>query len=264
MGLRQIRRRLTPKWLRTDTRRRWRNIVFRRLGIERCHTPPILTRRPDMLVRSWLPFVVAHELLHKPDLTFMQIGAFDGMGDDDLRELVIAHRLRGILVEPQPVAFARLRHTYRDQPQVTLLQAAIAESEGPRELYCRRGKASMAASFHRNHLRRHGISADEIIPQRVVCYTFESALRAAGMEHVDLLQIDAEGYDWPIIRSIDFERHRPTIVRFEYRPMPARDANSCLELLAKHGYAFLVEPRDIIAHKARDVVEARALRRLSA
>jgi len=249
MTVREFRRRLTPRWLRTDARRQWRNVVLRRFGIQRCYTPPLLVRRPDVLVRSWLPFVVAHEALRNPQLTFLQIGAFDGAGDDDLHELVVRHRLRGLLVEPQPAAFTRLRQTYRDQPQVTLLQAAIAEREGTRDLYCRRGDASMAASFDREHLRKHGISDAEIVARPVVCHTIESALRTAGLERVDLIQIDAEGYDWPIIRSIDFTTLRPAILRFEYRHMRPADADACLELLAGHGYRFLLEPHDIIAHR---------------
>src|SRR5262245_8462683 len=147
MSLRDLRHRLTPAWLSTDARRRWRDVVYRRLGIQRCHTPPLLTRRPELAVRSWLPFVVAHELLRDRSFVLLQIGAFDGVGDDDLRELVATHQLRGLLVEPQPSVFGRLRQTYRDQPQVTLLQAAIAEREGTREFYCRRDAPTMAASF---------------------------------------------------------------------------------------------------------------------
>jgi FkbM family methyltransferase len=248
MSLRSLRRRLTPDWLRSDARRRWRDIVFRRLGIQRCYTPPLVTRRPELVVRSCLPYVVAHELLRTGQLTFMQIGAFDGVGDDDLRSLVVAHKLRGVLVEPQPAAFARLAQTYRDQPQVTLLQAAIADREGSRELYCRRGEASMVASFDRRHLLRHGIRESEIVTEQVACHTVESALRAAGMSGVDLLQIDAEGYDWPIIRSMDFSQIRPRIIRFEYRHMTARDADECLSLLASHGYQFVIETGDTIAH----------------
>jgi FkbM family methyltransferase len=265
MGLRELRRRLTPHWLRSDTRRHWRNLVFRQLGIERCYTPPIVTRCPQLLVQSWLPYVVAHELVNKRELTFLQIGAFDGEANDDLHELVVRYRLRGVLVEPQPAAFARLRQTYRDQPQVTLLQAAIADSEGIRDFYCMRGRASMAASFDAGHLRRHGIPSDEIVRQPVVCHTVESALRAAGLESVDLIQIDAEGYDWPIIRSIDFAVVRPAIVRFEYRHMSPPDADACLELLARLGYRFLLEPRDIIAHH-KDIMGAtrRADRRIPA
>lgn len=248
-SLRALRHRLTPNWLRTDARRQRRNIVFRWLGIQRCYTPPIVTREPGLAVRSCLLFVVAHELLTNRRLTFLQIGAFDGVGDDDLRALVLAHKLRGVLVEPQPSAFARLQQTYRGQPNVTLLQAAIAEQEGTRDLYCRRGEASMAASFDRDHLRRHGIPDAEIVTQQVACHTVTSALRAAGLSRVDLIQIDAEGYDWPIIRSIDFQSLRPRILRFEYRHMPTRDADACLDFLAAHGFRFIMEARDIIAHQ---------------
>jgi FkbM family methyltransferase len=191
--------------------------------------------------------VVAQELLKNRQLTFLQIGAFDGDGDDDLRQLIVQHHLRGVLVEPQPAAFARLRHTYHDQPQVVLLQSAIAEEQGTRALYCRRGQASMAASFDREHLKRHGIPDGEIVTQNVTCHTVASALAAAQLDGVDLIQIDAEGYDWPIIRSIEFSVLRPAILRFEYRNMRSRDADECLGFLASHGYRFLVEPRDIIA-----------------
>ncbi len=94
----------------------------------------------------------------------------------------------------------------------------------------------MAASFDRDHLRRHGIADEEIDTQQVACHTVESASAPPASRSVDLIQIDAEGYDWPIIRSIDFARVRPRILRFEYRHMPARDADACLALLASHGY----------------------------
>ncbi len=172
-----------------------------------------------------------------PRMTFLQIGAFDGVGEDDLRELVTTHNLRGVMVEPQPAAFARLQQTYRNQRQVTLLQAAIAETEGTRELYCHQSHASMAASFDRQHLRKHGIPDRDIVARPVPCHTVESALRVAGLANVDLIQIDAEGYDWPIMRSIDFTRIRPRMIRFEYRHMPDADADACLAHLASQGIA---------------------------
>ncbi len=247
MNFRELRRRWTPQRFNTEARRQWRDALLRRLSLQMCYAPPILTQRPELLVRSALPFVVANELLKNSRLTFLQVGAFDGVGDDDLRELIVSHKLRGVLVEPQPIAFARLQETYRNQPHVTLLQAAIAESEGTRELYCRHGEASMAASFDRGHLLRHGIAAGEIVTQRVTCHTVASAIRAGGLERVDLIQIDAEGYDWPILRSIDFARLLPAIVRFEYRNMSSGDADACLTHLAKFGYQFLIETRDVIA-----------------
>lgn len=249
---RQIRRQLTPAWLRTDARRRRRDMFLRRMGISRCHTPPILTREPDLLVQCWLPYVVAQLLLRNNDPTFLQIGAFDGVGDDDLRELIKTHHLRGVLVEPQPAAFAKLKETYADQPQVVLLQAAIAEREGARDLYVRKSKTSMAASFDRGHLRRHNIAESDIGTISVPCHTVEGALRLAGLTTVDIIQIDAEGYDWQIIHSINLDRVRPQIIRFEYRNMPPTDADACLAHLAARGYQFLLERRDIVAVREVD------------
>ena len=112
----------------------------------------------------------------------MQIGAYDGVGDDDLGGLIKQHRLRGVLVEPQPAAFARLQKTYASQRQIVLLQAAIAEEQGLREFYGRQSRPTMAASFDREHLLRHGIPEDDIVTMCVECQTVESALRAAGLK----------------------------------------------------------------------------------
>ncbi len=239
--------RITPRWLRTDMRRKRRNAFLRRLGYQRCFTPPILVRETSLFVRSSLRYVIAHELMNNPRMTFLQIGAYDGVGDDDLRELVTKHKLRGVLVEPQPAAFARLQQTYRNHPQLTLLQAAISETEGTRDLYCHKNQVSMAASFDRQHLRKHSIPDHDIVARPVPCHTVESALRAAGLANVDLLQIDAEGYDWPIMRSIDFTRIHPRIIRFEYRHMSDADADACVAHLAANGYRFILELNDIIA-----------------
>jgi hypothetical protein len=114
----------------------------------------------------------------------------------------------------------------------------------------------MAASFDRGHLRRHNIANDDIGVIRVACHTVAGALRIAGLESIDILQIDAEGYDGQIVMSIDFGRIRPAIVRFEYRNMPPRDADACLTYLADFGYRFLLEPRDIIAVRPREARSA--------
>ena len=105
----------------------------------------------------------------------------------------------------------------------------------------------MAASFDRKHLLKHGILDRDIVVQPVPCHTVESALRAAGLQNVDLIQIDAEGYDGPIIRSMDFKRIKPRMIRFEYRHMSDADADACLAHLATNGYRFLLESNDIIA-----------------
>jgi FkbM family methyltransferase len=251
MDFRAFRKNLVPRRFRLEARRRLRDVALSTIGLERSYKPTAIIKHPELKVRSVLQFLVASELATNREFRFLQIGAYDGVGDDDLREPIVRHQLRGVLVEPQPAAFARLERTYSQQPQVTLLNAAIAEKEGTRTLFCPRHGDASVASFDRRHLVRHGIRPDEIVGRAVRCHTVESALAVAGLSHVDLLQTDAEGYDYQILRSVDYRRLAPIFVRFEFRHMRGRQINEIIGLLAGHGYRFFTEEKDIIAYRPR-------------
>ena len=258
MDLRSLRKKLIPQRLGVASRRRWRDLTLSWVGLERSYKPRALVRSPELLASSIVQYLIAHELQSTPDFCFMQIGAYDGAGDDDLREPVLRLGLRGTLVEPQPAAFERLKTTYAGQPQVKLLNAAIADTEGTRTLYCPRSGDAQTASFNRQHLIRHGIRREEILGRSVPCYTVEGALAVAGLERVDLLQTDTEGYDYQLLQSIDFQRLRPAIIRFEYRHMSGREVNASVEMLAQLGYRFFLEPKDLVAYRPRRVASAAA------
>src|SRR5205814_148392 len=74
---------------------------------------------------------------HHPDAFVVQIGAHDGatMGQDPLRHELLSRPWRGILVEPVPPVFERLKANYRANPRLIFENAAIAESDGVRDLY---------------------------------------------------------------------------------------------------------------------------------
>ena len=65
------------------------------------------------------------------------------------------------------------------------------------------------------------------------------------------VQIDAEGMDYQIIRSIDFQRIKPAIIRYEHMVLHERDRDACLELLEGHGCRFLLEDSDTTAYLGR-------------
>ena len=247
MDLRSLRKRITPTSWSVENRRRWRDRWLRRFGVTRSHEPEILANRPEWRLTSLLKFVVADRVLAGEEFTFMQIGAYDGVGDDDLRDLIVRHGLRGAVIEPQPNAYARLVENYRSQPQVTPLCAAISDAEGMQTLFHPRTGDAMTASFDRGHLLRHGIAAEDIAEQAVPCHTVASAMRVVGIDDLDLLQIDAEGHDHRIIKSINFTRLRAKLIRFEYRHIPPAEIDRCIELLAEWGYRFIIEEKDIIA-----------------
>lgn len=223
-----------------------RDILLRKLRLERSYKPAGLVANPDWQVGNLLRYIVAAKLLESGDFTFLQIGAFDGTSGDHVHQLVERYGIRGILVEPQVAAFEQLKRNYKANPNLILVNAAIADVDGTRDFYTVRG-SSQVASFDRNHLLKHGIHDDQILTETVRCLTVTSLLEKHGFESVDLLQIDTEGHDYEIIKTIDFQRLQPSIISFEQLHLSSRDRESCVAMLASRGYRFVADRMDIIA-----------------
>ena len=85
----------------------------------------------------------------------------------------------------------------------------------------------------------------------VTCLTFEDVL--ANASYVDLLHIDAEGYDLELLKLFDFERITPPIVRFEHVHLSRSDWDEAVRLLARYGYRVLREEYDTTAYSGFSV-----------
>src|SRR5438874_176614 len=63
------------------------------------------------------------------EVTFIQVGAYDGVAGDPMRPLVLAHpKWQGALIEPMPAAFAQLKNNYAGAPhRVVFLNCAVSD-----------------------------------------------------------------------------------------------------------------------------------------
>src|SRR5690349_8008477 len=129
-----------------SSKRLVRDVLLRRLGMERSYRPSILIRHPQWNFDEFLKLTVAYHLRTIPDFSFLQVGAFDGLSNDPINPLVRAFGLRGIVVEPQLKAYESLKARYAEHPQVTVVNAAIADSDGTRDFYTVEGGVTQAAS----------------------------------------------------------------------------------------------------------------------
>ena len=68
-------------------------------------------------------------------LTFIQVGAFDGLMQDPLRRYLVSRGWCGVMVEPQPASARKLRDLYKDDRRITVLQAALDRRPGVRSLF---------------------------------------------------------------------------------------------------------------------------------
>lgn len=200
------------------------------------------------------------------DFFFLQIGANDGKTNDHLYPFVTKYQLHGVAVEPQPTVYPLLTETYKMNPQVKTVQAAIAGESGTQILY--RVKQSYTtdenfsrvtglATFKKDTLRRtivrkipKGSNPDDYIEEiSSPTLSFGDLIARTKVDHINLLQIDCEGYDYEILKLFDFERFSPDIINFESVHFSDDDRTACEALLMKRGYSLFHHGIDTCAYK---------------
>jgi FkbM family methyltransferase len=193
------------------------------------------------------------------NFTVVQIGANDGITHDPIHKFIKRDDWKGVLLEPQPDVFHEfLTKIYAKNKGITPLCAAIGEKDGTQPIY-KVGFSTMRwatglASFSKEKIeqafedgivasncKRFGIEipADQsqwISQEEVQVIAPATLIKTYGLHHIDLLQIDAEGYDLEVIRIFDIPKTRPQAIIFENVGLNAADYAACLQLLEEQNY----------------------------
>jgi FkbM family methyltransferase len=191
-----------------------------------------------------------HSRWYSGGILYCQVGAFDGVRNDPLFPLIDKHGLQGIVLEPQKRIFEQLKSNYSRFSGFTFVNAAIADADGTRDLYVIQEGAEgpdwlhEISSFRKDVLLRHAGSVANlgslITTERVRTLTFASLFRECGIDHVDFLQIDTEGYDAEVLRLFDFSRWKVPLVQFEHKHLSKEDFERSLQLLIDNGYKIAI------------------------
>ena len=84
--------------------------------------------------------------------------------------------------------------------------------------------------------------------EQVRCVTFDTLFKEEAISRVDLLQIDAEGFDAEILRLFDIPFRRPAIVHFEHIHLSVEDHEKAIGLLVDQGYRVTASGTDTLAY----------------
>ena len=150
--------------------------------------------------------------LFKDDVFFIQIGANDGVSVDPINKLIKNNNWKGILFEPGKEAFDQLKINYNNNPNLIFVNAAVSNYDGKGNLYC--GSTTTHYTLYEQIANNHfsvkpvAIEIDVMSPASII--------KKYNVNKIDLLQIDAEGHDFEILKAFPFYIIKPRVIRFEF------------------------------------------------
>ena len=214
-----------------------------------------LPRRPPEGALGQVVFAFARAY---PRAFVVQVGAHDGTVVDPLRAELVRRPWRGVLVEPVPYVFARLRANYGRNARLILENAAIADHDGTVEIHHlpETGQGSVwggydaLGSLRKDVVLKHTDLIPDIgrrlVSSTVPSLTFASLCAKHGVEHIDIVQTDTEGYDFEVLKLIDLDHWRPGLIMYEHVHLGEADREAARSMLATHGYELIADHMDTI------------------
>lgn len=193
---------------------------------------------------SYLPTIV-------PEPMFVKVGANDGVTGDPCSDILLAEkRWKGLLIEPVPYCFDRLKENFYDTQRFSLQQVAIGKPNEEATFYYVDSKAyenipdlpywfDQLGSFDKSHIIKHlnGILTPFILECEVKVRLLSDVLRENGIRDVHLLHIDTEGHDFEVLKTLDFTTHAPTAIFIEHKHLPKSQKTEMRHLLRTQGYS---------------------------
>jgi FkbM family methyltransferase len=222
-------------------------------------------RSPQQLLRDLkdarIDRLIAKRGKNNKDFFFIQVGSCDGESGDPIYQFVTKFAWRGILVEPISHLFEKLLVTYEKQNGLFFENIAISSETGLKKMYrvtCTTTAGYVpwherCSSFYKEHLlkqidvMRQHFPGTEIVEEDVLCRPFEYLIDKYNVGKIDLLHIDAEGYDYEIIKMVPFRRIRPNMIFYESAHLRPEDKVSCENMLVANGYK-LIKGKDTFAY----------------
>lgn len=209
-----------------------------------------------------------HKVVKPEDVFFLQIGAMDGKSFDPLSASVERFQWKGLCVEPLSDQFQKLQKRHHAR-SITCVQTAIVDDPSLEtvELY-RVDPAALdtigsipdwavgISSLYTDRNPIGGIRCKKhefesfkhhIIKERVPACTLSTLLEQYNIEKIDILVVDTEGYDYHVLKQIDFDHYKPFIIYAEICHLPSVEAASLCNLLQQHGYKYKRVGNDMVA-----------------
>ncbi len=172
----------------------------------------------------------------KEGLTFLDIGAHDGVSISNTYFLEKERNWNGICVEAQPLEYQKLK----SNRNCICVNVAVSDYNGETDFICVEGYANMLSGISddynpshmnriQNEVKTYGGTINTL---KVPVRTLQSILDEHNIQKIDFCSIDTEGSEFNIIKSIDFDKTeiKVFIIENNYRE------NNIEKYLVEKGY----------------------------
>ena len=156
------------------------------------------------------------------------IGAHNGLG---LEELILEQTNKVLLIEPVNYNLQSLKNRFKNKNNMIYENVGVSDEKKQIKFYYvkessvkKLGKewGSGIGSFRKKHLLDHHRKRFKIIESDleevdIKIVVFNDLVEKYNIIEIEYLLIDTEGYDYQIIKSIDFNKTKINKVKFEYK-----------------------------------------------
>lgn len=163
----------------------------------------------------------------RPHGTFLDIGAYDGRTLSNTYALAL-RGWSGLCIEPAPTAFAQLKQTYQDRPDIQLSRFAVTFQINPTVTFFDASddaRAPLVSSVVKSHVDVWKAATD--FREITVPNIHFSAFLAQYGKDWDLVNLDAEGLSATMLLNWPLERLCPRMIIVEHDNRCVELANKC-------------------------------------
>jgi FkbM family methyltransferase len=194
----------------------------------------------------------------KKPVQFLQVGAMDGVSYDPIHPFIRNFAWHGVLVEPLPDMLERTRNNYQGCTGLVFENVAITEQVETKNLY-RIAPDVIVKHKLPDWLKGMSTFSDTklkdyqqyVTVEEVQCMPLMALIERNPLAHIDVFQIDTEGYDYTVFKQLDFSKFRPTIINLEIVNLNAEELQALEHDLMAQDYLFYRYEFDMIAMDKR-------------
>ena len=193
--------------------------------------------------------------------SLVQIGANDGLRFDVLNKYIKKYKIDSLLVEPIPFYYSKLKDNYAKENFVKLEKSAISQKSGTISMYTVKKDYLDKYDEHikginsvdKKHLIKHNVKSNHIEKISVECLSLEDLLKKYEINNLDLVYIDAEGYDGDIVISfLNCLNFQPIII-FEFIHVDYDLFKNVIKKLDEKKYNYFSIDENLICFPKEDI-----------